>query len=361
MTAAHLPPAPRVADVEAAARPTSLLTSLLTSSRARCFRECPRLHQFKYLRGIRPVRESEALRFGTLVHVGLEAYWLAIQRWQEDSTIIEAKPDEAALNAVSGRGANAFEQVRAEEMLAEYAARWRVRDELEYGVLAVEPRFECALINPETMHPSRTTRLAGKIDVVVRRRSDGRCLVVEHKTTSDDVRGDDADYWARLAMDHQCSFYVLGAESLGWQVDEILYDVLVKPQQRPKLATPVEERKFTKAGALYATQREFDESPDEYRARVREALVADPSRYLSRKAVPRSNSQVQDFLFDAWQQAATMRESERTGRAPRNPDACLRFGRCPFFSVCSTGADPAEYPAEFQVVADVHPELQGNA
>ena len=53
--------------------------NLLTSSRMRAFRDCPRLHRYLYVEGWRPVRDSEALRFGTLFHLGLEAWWLAHQ------------------------------------------------------------------------------------------------------------------------------------------------------------------------------------------------------------------------------------------------------------------------------------------
>ena len=48
--------------------------NLLTSSRMRAFRDCPRLHRYLYVEGWRPVRDSEALRFGTLFHLGLDAH-----------------------------------------------------------------------------------------------------------------------------------------------------------------------------------------------------------------------------------------------------------------------------------------------
>lgn len=332
---------------------------LLTNSRLRTHRECARKEKIMYQDGYRPVREGEALRFGTLVHHGLEAYWLAIQAWQQDSTLTDAAPEAAAFAAIARRAFDGFEQAKAEEMIRLYAAKWRVTDELEYEVLAVEPQFRAPLLNPETMHPSKTWQLAGKIDVIVRRRRDGRVLVVDHKTSSDDVESDDSVLWSKLAMDSQPSQYVLGAEALGFAVDELLWDVLKKPAQRPKLATPVEKRKYTKTdGKLHADQREFDETPDEYRARIREAMEAAPDRFMQRRSFPRSNSQIQDFMYDSWQQAATMRESARLGRAPRNPDSCFAYGRCPLWTLCSTGGDPVDYPGEFQRVENVHPELE---
>lgn len=335
--------------------------NLFTSSRARAFRECSRLHKYLYIDGFRPVRESEALRFGSLIHRGLEAYWKALAAYQKDSTIIDPPMLDAALAAVAKRGTDWAEQVRAEEMLRGYSLRWATTDLFDFDVLAVETKFGAPLLNPETTGASTTWRLAGKIDCVVRRRSDGRVLVVEHKSSGDDFGDDAADYWMRLGMDHQCSFYVLGAESLGYGVDEILYDVLGKPKQRPLLATPMDARKHKADGTLYANQRALDETPDEYRVRVRAVIEAEPERWFARKSIPRTASQISDFLWDAWQQAAVMRESQRTNRAPRNPDACLRFGRCPFLSVCSANSDPAEYPADFVRLDDVHPELKEEA
>lgn len=331
---------------------------LLTSSRMRCFRECARKHDLSYVQGYRPSRTAEALRFGTLVHAALEAYWKAIQDWQRDSTIIESAPLGAALQAIQRfPGSDAFEKIRAEEMICAYVRQWGASDPHAYEVVAVETRFDAPLLNPETMHASKTWRLAGKVDVVLRRRSDDRVLVGESKTTSDAIESDADHYWEKLAIDGQISGYVLGAESMGHQCDEVLYDVLKKPAMRPLLATPMDARKFTAAGVLYASQRALDETAGEYRLRVRAALLESPDKYLQRKSIPRSNSQIEDWMFDAWQQSGMMRESARLGRSPRNAEACHRMGTCPFWTLCSTGGKPADYPADFTKLADVHPEL----
>jgi hypothetical protein len=50
---------------------------LLTSSRLKTARACQRLHKFRYIDMARPTVEPEALRFGTLIHLGLQAWWEA--------------------------------------------------------------------------------------------------------------------------------------------------------------------------------------------------------------------------------------------------------------------------------------------
>lgn len=321
---------------------------ILTASRMRSFRDCARKHQLAYVEGWRPVVQAEALRFGSLLHRGLEEYWKAVRDGGSFSEAFEA---------VQRNAADPYEGARATEMLVAYYNTWAESDVRDYEVLAVEQRFDAPLLNPETMAPSRTWRLSGKVDAIVRRREDGRVLVVEHKTTSDNVAADDADYWTKLHMDPQISMYMLGAEALGYEVDEVLYDVLGKPTQRPLKATAPESRKYTKDGKLYAAQRDRDETPSEHQARVAAAIAENPGRFTARRLIPRMESQVRDFMADAWAQAATMRESARLGRAPRNPDACDSFGRCPYWILCASGGRPEDY-SDFHRVTNKHPELE---
>jgi len=331
-------------------------SDLLTASRLRAFRKCARFESLEYVRGWRPVHEDDSLAIGSLVHLGLAAWWEA------DSTNDADAPLVAALAAVAGRATDQWKQILCEELMRGYHARWiGARD--RYEVLAIEQEFRAPMLNPETMAPSRTWRLGGKIDGALRvldpaEQLNGAAVVLEHKTTSEDI-APESDYWTKLQMDHQLSIYIIGAEALGHAVDGALYDVLKKPAIRPLTATPEESRKYTKDGRLYANQREVDETPADFRARMREAIESEPERYFQRRYVPRTESQVRDFLFDAWQQGRAMREAHLASRAPRNPDACHQYGQCPFWRLCSTGALPDDYPAEFQRVPNVHPELAG--
>lgn len=314
--------------------------ALLTPSRLRAFRECQRLHHLRYVEGWQVVRTSEALRVGSLVHLGLEAWWRT------------GLTD--AIAAVQGKALDAFEQGKVEEMLIAYDRRWSSERDA-YEVLGIEVEGRAPLLNPATWKASRTWTLAGKVDLILRRRSDGRVLVCEHKTTTESIEDPTSHYWSRLSMDHQISAYTVLAEAMDYEVNEILYDVIRRPLLRPLLATPEEKRSYKKDGTLYANQRDRDETPEEYRRRVRDSMTE--TEHCFRRAVPRMESQIADFLFDATAQSQTMRESARLGRAPRNPDACHRFGECPFFQVCSTGSSPADFPEDFIKSEKVNPEL----
>ena len=321
------------------------MSNLLTNSRMRTWRECRRLHRLKYLDGWRPVQKADALRRGTLGHTALEAWW------KDDGSGRLV----AALEAIEGRGADPYDQAAVEELMAGYDARWGAEE--RYEILAVEETFLAPLLNPETGAPSRTWVLAGKLDGVVRDRETDALLIVEHKTTTESI-GPDSDWWLKLGMDSQVSHYYLGAESLGHRADGCLYDALLWPRLQPLKATPPENRKYRKDGALYANQRAEDETPEEYRARVRADIEADPEKYFQRRIIGRTDRDVIEYLGDVWAEGRMMREAELAERAPRSPDACHRFGRCPFWDVCAYGVRPEDHPDIYERVDDVHPELE---
>lgn len=325
-------------------------SNLLTASRLRAYRRCNRLERFLYIDGWRAVREDENLSFGTLWHLAMEWWWLAHKENRRSDAL------DVAMAGIAGKAKDPFAQVKCEEMLRVYDALNRSH---EYEVLGTEMEWRAPLINPDTMRKSETWRLAGKIDLLLRDR-EGRIIICDHKTSSQDI-SPGSDYWADLVMDTQISAYFLGAEALGFQPDHWLHDVAKKPGQKPLLATPAESRKYTKDGRLYATQRESDESPEEYRVRVRQALAEAPTSYFVQQTIPRLESQIRAFLAETWQLGRSMRENHLAGRSIPNPDSCHSFGRCPFYQVCGTGSAPENFSGDYQHIDWPHPELQPEA
>lgn len=231
-----------------------------------------------------------------------------------------------------------FDLARAEAMMIGYDARWGSEMD-RYEVIAVEAEFRSPLVNPETGASSRTWQRGGKIDAIVREGS--RVLIVEHKTSGSDI-GPGSSYWRILKMDGQVSGYFLGADALGFRAEACLYDVLGKPALRPLKANQ---------------RRKVDETPAEYRERCIEAIAAEPGSYFVRGEVVRLSSEMEEACFDDWQTAQMMRESERLGRFPRNPDACMKWGRaCDFFDVCAGEASIDDF-TRFRRSEHVSPEL----
>lgn len=329
------------------------MNNLLTNSRLSTFRACPRKHDYRYEQGFVPVREEENTRFGTLIHKGLEAWMRALMVRQHGL----GQGLGAALVAIQKNTSDPFDLVRAEEMMIAYDRRWLTETIEQYEVLAVEAKFEIQLVNPETWRSSRTFTQGGKVDAVLRRRDDGRIVVEEHKSSNEEVESEAATYWQRLVMNPQISLYVIATEASSTPVNECLYDVLRKPGIRPFKETPADKKKFTKDGALYANQHDHDETAEEFRLRLRATFDEDPARYFQRREIPRLNSEIKEYMVDAWLTADQIRATRAAGIAPRNPDSCFKYGvRCAYFDACANGLVLSESP-DFKQLTNPHTEL----
>lgn len=330
---------------------------LLTISRLRTWRGCPRRHHYAFDLCYRPIAQAAPARFGSIWHVGLEQYWLAVgekrpvDEWLE-LALVAAK---ARWLSAGDEEPDPFELVKAEELLLGYHVRWSEKDRAR-RVLGVELAFRMPLVNPATGRASRTYELGGQMDALFQDLDDDVWLM-EHKTSSEDL-SPGSDYWRRLRLDGQISLYYAACQRLGYPVQGCLYDVVKRPALRPSRATPEDKRKYKKDGSLYANQRDRDETPDEYRLRLREHITQHPADYFARGSVTRLESDVRDAQWDVWHAARMIRESQLADRHPRNPGACLQYGRtCEYFAVCA-GEASLDDLAKFRRLETAHPELE---
>lgn len=361
---------------------------ILTASRMKSYRACPRQHYYRYVEGYRPLAEPEALKFGTNMHSGWEQYWLSRMRGESSEArfvaAVKAFPKEM----------DPFLRAKAEAMMIGYTDRW---DRIEFEVLAVEKEFTHPLINPETGAKSRSFQRGGKMDVVGRV-SDGRGAVIEHKTSSEDTEPGSV-YRQKLVLDSQVSEYFDGGDSVAKElglerIDVCIYDIASKPTIRPFKATPMDDRKYTQpkskacpmckkknappaphideksgaecgdgvvitdpGGQLYANQREVDETPEEYFDRCVKVISENLDDYYQQIEVVRMEEERQEYLFDVWQFAGLIRESERLGRAPKNTSSCFFHNvACSYWAVC-TGSTQINNPYQYRKIGHVNEEL----
>ena len=367
---------------------------LFTSSRARSFRGCQRQHHIRYVQGYVPLVPRGALRFGTVYHSCLESYW----RFDTEAALKKSTSE--------FEGIDPFARAKLRAMVFAYCTGWDVR-RVGYieRVLDVERQYRLPMINPNGGHASRTFDRAGKVDVLVLM-CDGRLAVMEHKSSATSAEPG-TEYRHRLLLDPQVSEYqdaVFRADGYTNRgADVVLYDVGVKPGQEPYKATPEEQRKYTQpksrvcpeckrkknavpaphiitdvdeetgeetnyecadgrivtdpGGVLYANLRERDETPEEYEARCLGVINQNYDKYFQVIEVVRLESERREYLLDVWNIAQQARVSERTGIAPRNPDACFRYGSpCDFWDVC-TGTATLDDVSRFKKIDSVNPEL----
>lgn len=334
-----------------AATPAPRRLQLLTNSELRTHHRCALEHHYAFDLAMRPLgAQAEALRWGTLFHAGLEAWWLAYRTPEQQLT--------AALDAMRPLALDDYDYARASVLMRGYDARWR--GDLDLEILGVELEFRAPLINPTTHAQSKTFELGGKFDALVLNHRDGRVYFVEHKSSGEDITPGSV-YWQKLRIDSQVSTYHAGAKALKFDVAGCLYDVIGKPRLSPLQATPVESRKFTQKGVLYANQRAETETPDEFGLRLTEHVLANIDRVYQRGWVVRLSDEETDAARDAWLTARRIRDEQLAGFYPRNVASCERYGRmCDYFPVCTRETTLDDWQ-RYERVTNTHPELPSAA
>lgn len=307
----------------------------LTNSMRSKFAGCHRAYKLAYVDLKRPVVTSEALSFGTAMHELLEHYW--------------KREGFGPINT-----GDEFRDVTLRELFDGYVRRWLDEDLENYEPVGAEVYFEAPLMNPETGGMSKTWKLAGKIDAIAREKRTGKVVIVEHKTTSQDI-GPGSDYWKKIPIDGQVSGYYVGAQVNGYDAQDCVYDVIRKPAIRPSSSVPVldddglkivvdevtGERVMKKDGTPRQSAGEGmklltrEELPCEYAERLRDDIYARPDYYYARLNVARSSDDLAEYLFDMWAVGREIADAERMGRFSRNPNACSIYGQCEYFDVCT--------------------------
>jgi len=352
----------------------------LTHSQIQTALTCPRKHYIQYVLGLRPATQAKALRIGSAFHQGLDL-------WAKGQDIETAKNDALVMFDGSAKGIQMTDEENFDYLidrqilwylLQGHFWRWET---VNTGIkfLASELSFEIPIVNPDSGRSSRNYVLAGKIDGVIQFLETMRIAIMEHKTRSGEI-DPEADYWQRLRIDQQISIYYIAGQKLGLNPDLIYYNVVRKPMIEPKQIPLMDElgveivldangeRVRTKDGKRYRRTGDKDfgyvlqtrkESPDEYGQRMIEDMQSRPDFYFARKEIPRTSIQMEDAQQDIWQMTQVIRDCDCHGRWPRNTGACIGFGRCPYFLLCTNSWDieSEEIPDGFIRVDNVHQEL----
>ena len=270
----------------------------------------------------------------------------------------------------SGDASSALVAAKCLGLMAGYDSRWR---EAPYLIDEVECTRTSGLWNPESGARSRTFTLAGKIDVRARDRATGARVLIDHKTTSQEIADPNATYWRQLAIEGQVTHYMLLEWESGSKVEYALWDVVRKPSISPKLIAKKEretilvERRYCGDTLTDGEVDEFAagdrETPAMYAARLALDCTAErPQWYFQRRQVPRLDSELHEYAVELWGHAQEIILARRLERHPRNSGACMNYGKpCKFLGICS-GHDTAEsenWVAKPSVHAEL-PQLEGD-
>ena len=336
---------------------------LLTASRMESMLMCPRRHYWRYEVGLVAETDSNALRFGTAWHDAMEAR-------------TQGQPFEMALAiAVEGKE---FTELQIATLAGMLSAYYKIYDGKEIvRELIPEVSFETPISG------SRVFKAAGKIDGIGVLNDDRQALV-ERKTTGDSL-APDSEYWLRLRANSQIYQYVTAAREKGWNIEQVIYDVVRKPGIQPKQIPTLDEnglkivlenvsgsRAFLKDGKPRQsagegfTLQSREETPEEFSKRLYEDIMSRPDFYFCRREVPVLDCDLEEFQYNRVQVARMILDRRRQAKNVERPERAwprhvngLVCPFCPYSSFCLQNISVciSEPPAGFKITQDIHSEL----
>ena len=254
----------------------------------------------------------------------------------------------AALSAINQRCTDAVMAAKLRGLMRGYEARYGNGPHME--VLDIESTATCDLYNPESQRTSRSFVTAGVLDN--RLSDDGRLVIMDHKTTSDDIEDPMSPYWKQLAIEGQASHYMLMEFLNGQRVDYALWDVVKKPGIAPREISKKDQLEIAETGkycGFELSQQETDdaltdkrESPTLYEYRLaQDCTDVRPSRYFQRRRVPRLDAELAEYAQELWEHSQEILAARRNDRWMRNSGACMLYGSpCKFLNICSGHDEP---------------------
>ena len=209
----------------------------LTYSSFNLYGKCPQAYKYRYVEGIGNLKKdtpANALRFGSIVHAGLERIWKGVEIDRVIAEVCEGF--EVDQNDTSDKG---IEDLKALACVRKYAATWQAVDAEKYTAV-------------ETEVPWELKNFKGQVDGVITDKSTGKRVLLEHKTAA---RVDDDYFAVKLQMDLQIRIYCK-----AMKCDKVLYDVIKKPMVRQRKDEAPESFIERYYEAVEFERREFDVS-----------------------------------------------------------------------------------------------------
>ncbi len=373
--------------------------TVISNSEVQTFRDCGQKWSFAYVERLRPKTVAPPLSFGSAIHAGLAAGYLAI-------AAARMRASEAALPEVldAAEGATrryreawepSSEQSEEEGAKAFETALWMIRhywqtherDLRTLVPLGVEVPFQTPLIDSMGRRIAHL-QLAGVIDLIAYDTEAQDLVVVDHKTTSAEVSTIDR----RVEMDPQMAGYLWAVREyirqgrilsllsvppslrdLGARIERgevptgrIAYNVLRKRAPRTPEITQrgmVSVSAIDTLPSIYARALEQQEERGyqrtEAQADLLARLIAKGDTFLSRREFYRSDAELDRWRREAFLDGSRMREARLDGGlVTRNPGNCTSAWSmpCVYRSVCLDPSAP-ELRESFRVAVETHEEI----
>ena len=336
----------------------------VSASSIGCFKACAFRYWLKYIKRIRRIRDTDALRVGTNWHKLLELL--------PDMDAVVAELDQAYAVCPDFKEMEDWLVEKYTLLYSMAGYNWYYGD-TDYEVVATELGFEIPLRNPENGRALPDVVVKGKIDKILR---DGTLLIGEHKSTSKSV-DPDSTFWQHLRLDTQVSMYVYAARQVGYDVSGCLYDAWHKPAIAPKKLTQGDSKKFVEDGLyfdeVFKIGYEEDgkvfvnehpaitepgkkegtfairETPQMYGARLLHDISERPEFYFARKFITRTEQDMERFERELYSIYKTSRFMDKFNCFYHDESACESKYHCEYMPICYNNVNVEEgIPPEFE-------------
>ena len=273
---------------------------LLTNSTISQFKNCRKAFQYRNIMQLVPRLEGEARGIGSAVHKGLETGSVDEALALLDNTF-PGDQDEADRLETN----KAIVQAMLEGYFALYGTGWD-------GEYRPELRFDVPIINPATGALSRSFRLAGKVDGLLKD-DNGKYWLVEYKTAG----SVDRNYIDKLMLDGQLTTYIYGLQRQeNIKISGVIYRILRKPSIRQTKKETINQY--------------IDRLIQDYKDR--------PEFYFYSEALYRSQEDLGEFEHELWDITQDLLKCRRDNLWYKNTGRCGDWGQCSYIPLC------AKYP-----------------
>ncbi len=376
----------------------------LSASSIACFKTCPFQYFLRYIKGIRKAEEPDHFRYGTNWHKIMEIIGLTpgSECGCVDKTVVYpidfnclicdgrgVVPDDimvAVMRVIDDAysrmpGTMDEEKWAVERVKLLYAAsgyNWHYANQPLVPIMT-EYKFDSPIYN-KNGRAVPNVKIVGVIDKVA---IVGGCNnVIEYKTTSSPIDSG-SRYWNHLNLDTQTTLYLYIVRTLrdrgllpdlGGEVTGLYYDVFHKPTISPKKLTIADSKKFVEDG-MYFTQKfslsqlgsdpdhkvyqlrvnevqaivevakkegqfTIHETPEMYGARLLADIAERPEFYFVRRAIPKTDDDLNRFRDELLCTFETMRMMSKMGSWYHCEKQCEATYHCDYLDICYNGIDP---------------------
>lgn len=359
------------------------------------FKACPMRYYYRYILGLVPILESDALRMGTNYHriheiADLKPGGPCNHGDCHDCPMCQntGKLPDDIMDAVIRHLDQAYAVAPINKTIEEWGVekitllysligyQWYYgKQDAEYTVESLEQSFRVPLLSPITGR-KLAPELIGKIDRLFSAGTNR--FVHDYKSTSKSVEPD-STFWNHLTLDTQTRLYTYAAARMDLGLCGVLYDVWHKPQISPKMLTQGDSAKFVEDG-MYCGEKfnisdgdnapavngktaqiepgkkpgtfTIRETPEMFGARLLQDITTRPGYYFARREIAHTADDIETFEWELFNIYSSIRMMANKNTWWKNEQSCEQTYKCDFINFCYNNIviGPDEVPDNFRKV-----------